>query len=147
MSTVTSYDPDSQFTLSALFQLEGVGIPVMTVLNNNIQFVQKVLSTFVPNVFAYTYATSLFNTWLSYHWFSSLRPTWRNLLLIIRLLNLDDLAKRMEIYLSAGATDLEEQHSDSKAGSESKGELIQSFMYTYNFILLITQKILRSSCI
>ena len=31
--------------------------------------------------------------------------TWRNLLLIIRLLKLDELAQRMETYLSAGATD------------------------------------------
>ena len=42
------------------------------------------------------------------YWISSVQwlpPSWRNLLLIIRLLNLDELAQRMETYLSAGATE------------------------------------------
>ena len=44
------------------------------------------------------------------YWTSSVQwlpPLWKNLLLIIRLLNLDELAQRMEAYLSAGATEEE----------------------------------------
>ena len=34
-----------------------------------------------------------------------LPPSWRNLLLIVRLLNQDELAQRIETYLSAGTTE------------------------------------------
>ena len=42
------------------------------------------------------------------YWMTSalwLPPSWRNLLQVIRLLHLDELAQRMETYLSAGATE------------------------------------------
>ena len=62
---VTSYDPESWFTTSALSRMEGVGIPV-----------------------------------------NDFKPTWQNVLLIVRHLKLDDLAQKMESYLS-GVTDQE----------------------------------------
>ena len=42
------------------------------------------------------------------HWMTGalrLPPSWSNLFLVIRLLHLDELAQRMETYLSAGATE------------------------------------------
>ena len=47
-------------------------------------------------------------------------PTWKNLLLIIRLLNLDDLAQRMETYLSGAIKEL-----SSIGGEEGEGSLYQ----------------------
>ena len=97
---MTSYDPDSLFTMSALSRLEGVGIPIMISLNSNIQLLQQVLSTFVPNADTIDDAASLlyacfFESVLKHLRFS---PTWKNLLLIIRFLNLDELAEQMETY-------------------------------------------------
>ena len=118
LHAVTSYDPDSHFTMSALSQLEGVGIPVITSLNTNVYRFQQVLSVFVPYLSAFYNASSLLNAWLSSGVLSRLPPTWKSLLLIIHLLNLDELAQKMEIYLSGS---IEEQHS--KIGAiESEGE-------------------------
>ena len=117
MHAVTSYDPDSRFTTSALSRLEGVGIPVMTSLNTNIQLLRPVLSTSVPNAYTFNDTTSLLNTWLSSHVSNCLPPTWKSLLLIIRLLNLDDLAQQIETYLSE-TTDREEKTRRIKAEGE-----------------------------
>ena len=123
--TVTSYDPDSLFTMSALSRLEGVGIPILTSLETNIQLLQHVLS-FIPTSHTYTQSTSLLDAWLSCHSgvSSHISPTWKNLLLIIRLLNLDDLAQRMETYLS-GVT--------MKEYYLKKGEGLGKFEFRYNY--------------
>ena len=113
--------------MSALSHLEDVGIPVMTVVDTYIRLFQQILSTaaIIPDAYTYTQSTSLLSAWLSCGVSSHLSPTWKNLLLIICSLNLDDLAQRIETYLSEG-TDLEEQQSDSEmseAESESNSEL------------------------
>ena len=130
----TSYDPDSQFTASALSRLEGLGIPVITSLNMNTQRLRDVLGTFI-NVRS-SNDTAVLNAWLV-HGSSCLLPTWRNLLKIIRLLKLDELAQQINTYLM----DREEQHSalaesicedaelltaeeESEAESISEGELL-----------------------
>ena len=102
---------DSQFTLSALSQLEGVGIPVITSLNTNAQPLCEVLSTLISNVPS-SNDTAVLNAWLVYgvHVFSPFPPTWRNLLLVICRLSLDDLAKQIINYLSE-TIDQEELHS------------------------------------
>ena len=128
MHVVTSYNPDSQFTTSALSRLEDVGIPVMTALNNSVNFFRQILGVLrsISYPSAFPNATSVLSAWLFSGMFSRLLPTWKNLLLIIRLLNLDDLAQRIETYLS-GVTDQGERYSGSglsEAERESKGELI-----------------------
>ena len=128
MHAVTSYNQDSQFTTSALSRLEGVGIPVMTSLNNSVNFFQQILGVLrsISYPSAFPNASSVLNAWSLSGIPSRRLPTWKNLLLIIRLLNLDDLAQRIETYLS-GMTDQEERYSSSElseAERESKGELI-----------------------
>ena len=95
---MTSYDPDVHFTISALSRLEDIGIPVIMALNANIQLLQIL----VPCTYALTTPTlsTLLSVWLLYSASNCLSPTWRNLLTIIYLLNVDDLAQRMEAYLS-----------------------------------------------
>ena len=76
------------------------GIPVMTTLTDYTRRIQDILS--LPQ-YPYLDLNGVLNDWIScIQW---LPPSWRNLLLIIRLLNLDELAQRMETYLSAGATE------------------------------------------
>lgn len=107
---VTSYDPNSHFTMSGLSQLEGIGIPVTFSLDTDIQLLQHIFNTLIPNAHTYTQTSSLLNAWLSYGMSSHLPPTWKNLLLVIHLLNLD---VRIETYLSgAKGLDQEKQHSE-----------------------------------
>ena len=104
--------------MSAVSRLEDVGILAM---NSNAQLfrqVYNIIMILVPNVSTYTRSTSLYKA--LYAVFYRLPPTWKNLLLAFRLLNLNDLAQRMEIYLS-GATDREEKHS-GMIRSKSDGE-------------------------
>ena len=117
-----TYDPDSQFTTTVLFYMEEVGIPVMSSLDTNFKHLQKFLSPCIIRAHTYTTTSSLLDTWLSYdsNAFCYLPPTWRNLLMIIRLLNLDDLAQRMETCLSR-VTDQKEQDSEM-GGIDVEGE-------------------------
>ena len=75
------------------------GIPVMTTLRNYVQSVENKLHIHVspPDL------NTLLTTWLGYPEAGNVPPTWRNLFDIIRRLHLDDLAQRMETYLSTGA--------------------------------------------
>lgn len=96
-TAVASFNPDSFFDMRALYFLEEAGIPVMSMLNNYTHYIQKMLG--LPM----TCNQDLFNYWISSVW--QVSPTWKNLLDILRILNLDDLAQQIESYLS-GATDL-----------------------------------------
>ena len=76
------------------------GIPVMTTLSDYTHLIQNILG--LPVTFNLD-LNGVFNYWISaVVW---LPPSWRNLLLIIRLLHQDELAQRMETYLSAGAAE------------------------------------------
>ena len=89
--------------MSALSRLDGVGIPVMVALNSNIELLQQVLSAFVPNAHTIDDAASLLYACFFENILGHLRlsPVWKNFLLVIRLLNLDDLAEQIETYFSA----------------------------------------------
>ena len=96
---MTHFNPESSFDIDALSFLEELGIPVMNTLNDYTGRIQDILGlALVPN----TSLNSLLDYWISD--VQPVPPTWKHLLLIIRLLNLDDLAQQMETYLS-GATE------------------------------------------
>lgn len=127
LHAVTPYDPDNQFTISALSRLDDVGIPVITSLNTTFQPLQQTLSTYIPNAHIHTHPTSLLDAWLSYSdcVFSCPTPTWKNLLLIIHNLNLHVLYQQVETYLSEEAAGREDLYSDSgmsEAGFETENE-------------------------
>ena len=86
--------------MSALSLLESAaGIPVMRTLRNYTQRIEGILGLVE---FRHTDLNTLLKYWISN--VGQVPLTWKSLLLIIRLLNLDDLAHRMETYLS-GATE------------------------------------------
>ena len=95
-TAVASFNPDSFFDMRALYFLEEAGIPVMSMLNNYTHHIQNILG--LPM----THNQDLFNYWISSVW--QVSPTWQNLLDILRILNLDDLAQQIEFYLN-GATE------------------------------------------
>ena len=110
----------------------------MTSLDTNIQLLQQIPNMFVPNAYSYTKSTSLFGAWLSCDVSSRHPPSWTNLFLVIRLLNLNDVAQRMETYLSAGATGQDEKNYDSgmseaesETESETEGESEGQLLVTY----------------
>ena len=100
-SSVSPFNQESSFSLRAVSLLEpAAGIPVMTTLTDYTRHIQIFLGL--------AQDTNLDLNGLLNYWISSVQwlpPSWRNLLLIVRLLNLDELAQRMETYLSAGATE------------------------------------------
>ena len=100
-TAVTPFDPEISFTLRAVSLLESAaGIPVMTTLSDYTHHIRNILGL--------TITTNLDLNELLDYWISGrqwLPPSWRNLLLIIRLLHQDELAQRMETCLSAGATE------------------------------------------
>ena len=98
---MTHFDPESSFTQRDVYSLElAAGIPVMTTLSNYTLHIQNILGRSTntdPDL------NGVLDYWISGKpWLPS---SWRNLLLVIRLLHQDELAQRMETYLSAGATE------------------------------------------
>ena len=105
-TAVTPFDPESSFTLKAVSLLESAaGIPVKRTLRDYTHHIKNILGL---SMITNPDLMGVFNYWLSGKQSSKtkwLLPSWRNLLQIIRLLHQDELAQRMEIYLSTGATE------------------------------------------
>ena len=106
---VAPFDPESSFNMRAVSLLEAAaGIPVMRTLNGYIWDIQNILGlTNIPNL----QLNTLLNLWIGsgvYH----ISPTWNNLLLILRLLNLDDLAQRIETCLIGGLSPTREKQGE-----------------------------------
>ena len=104
--------------MRALSSLEEAGIPVMSTLSDYTKHFQNILGLAMFTDFN---LNSLLNYWIVNVW--QVPPTWKSLLLIIRQLNLDDLAQRMETYLS-GATEEQPRHSEEEemAAVDIEGE-------------------------
>ena len=53
--------------------------------------------------------------WLNWEQKANIKPTWKNLFLVLRLINLDDLAKKIETLMS-GTTECEESSVSKQGG-------------------------------
>ena len=81
------------FTFAALTQLEKrEGIPVLTELEAKKNEFQAVIRVKQPNL------SWAIDKWLTAPVLSRIKPTWRNLLLVLRLINLDHVAEDIEAY-------------------------------------------------
>ena len=79
------------FTFAALTQLEKrEGIPVLTALEAKKNEFQAVIRVKQPNL------SWAINKWLTAPVLSRIKPTWRSLLLVLRLINLDRVANDIE---------------------------------------------------
>ena len=100
---MSPFNQESSFSLRAVSLLESAaGIPVMKTLTDYTRHIKNILGL---TTITYVDLKVLLNDWIGGTQKIYAPATWRNLLLIIRLLNLDELAQRMETYLSAGATE------------------------------------------
>jgi hypothetical protein len=123
---VTSCDPESSFSLRAVSSLESAaGIPVMTTLSDHTRRIQNILGLPILDL------NVLLNSWIRGK--QLLPPSWRNLLLIVRLLHQDELAQRMETYLSTGAT---EELSPTRG---KQGELGNSISRSYSHCMCVSR--------
>ena len=100
------------------------GIPVMRTLSDYTRHIQNMLGLVQFVTFDLKSLLSVWINKLNVQW---IPPTWKNLLLIIRLFNQDEVAQQVETYLSARAT--EESHMI--------GAIKESETYNlYNIIML-----------
>ena len=82
------------FTFAALTQLEKrEGIPVLTELEVKNHEFQAVIRVKQPSF------SQVIDRWLTTPLLSRIKPTWKNFLCVLRLINLDQLAKDIEINL------------------------------------------------
>ena len=85
---------DGVFTMDTLTRLEGAaGIPVMSELEDKSHEFQAIIRVKTPSV------SDAIKKWLTSPVLSRIVPTWKNLLIVLRLISLDDLAKQIETYL------------------------------------------------
>ena len=91
------FDFDSVFTMSSLTQLKStVGIPVLTALETKNHKFQAMLRVGQD----YHSVSSAINKWLTAPLLSPIMPSWKNLLSVLRLIKLDDVAEQIEAHLS-----------------------------------------------
>ena len=90
---VEKVDLDSVFTMASLTQLEAVAkIPVLTELKAKNSEFQAVIRVKQPDV------SWAINKWLTTSVLSRIKPTWKNLLLVLRLIHLDSIADQIVVY-------------------------------------------------
>ena len=108
---MTYFNPENSFNEIALSLLEAAaGIPLMNTLSDYTQRLQDILGLgTTPNLD------------LKSLLYRHIPPTWKSLLLIIRQLNLGDLAQQMESYLS-GAVEDPCHHKEKEMVKVEEGE-------------------------
>ena len=117
---MTPFDPNHNFTMSALSKVEVAGIPVMSSLNSFYGYIQFKLG------FHCTTPHNMSSIQLLADWSAraqgELPPTWRSLLHIIRQLGLDDLGFEIEAYLKSGRTKHDPKGEDGKSIMTAESE-------------------------
>ena len=89
----------------------------MSTLNIHTHVIQKTLG--IPPYPSHNLNTVL-ETWLGGG--GNVHPTWKNILMIIHKLHLDDLAKQIETCLSGGT--MEQHHEERESVAEEESETI-----------------------
>ena len=105
ISTVPSFDPESQFTMEALSRLEGVGVTIFNKLEDYKQPLQSVIGIETVDVSAELNSFSILKTWLQGH--ANIRPTWKHFIWALREIQLSHLADQIESYLSGASVEQE----------------------------------------
>ena len=116
------FDRESLVTTYALYRLEREGIQVRREISNKNRDFQAVIWQKQPD------AHLAMMKWLNIGEKSNIKPTWKNLFLILRLIKLDHLVEKMEEYLSvatvkqvpvsSSSTDLDTEKSDRDDNKE-----------------------------
>ena len=110
-----SFDIEGLITTYILYGLERAGIQV-----------QRELSTKSQNFLAVLRVKQTDTTLAMIHWVNNvqknvIKPTWKNLLLLLRLINLDDLAEMIKSYFVG--TPMERDDISSSETKAKEGDL------------------------
>ena len=104
-SVVSPYDPDSRFSISALYRLENKGIRVLTSLatcRKKLVEAAKVVFTRRAS-FEYKHSSSKLETVIR-QWTlgdnPTLPPTWRSLYQVLKELGFEEISQQIEEFLS-----------------------------------------------
>ena len=100
---MTSFEPDSQFTMKVLSQLEEIGVTIFNELEDYKQPLQSVIGIDTVGVHSNLSSFSILNAWLQRH--TSLHPTWRHFFWALREIQLNHLADQIQSYLSGVSID------------------------------------------
>ena len=101
VAVVLPFDPDSWVSMRALYFIERNGIPVLTELSTKTEEFQALIQVRQPDL------PSTIIKWLASPLFSHIKPTWKNLLLVFGILNLDHLAKQVENFVMKKSSERE----------------------------------------
>ena len=96
-----------------LYRLERIGIQVRRSINDENQYFQAVLRQKQPN------ATLAMIKWVNSGQQNNIKPTWKNLFLILRLIKLDHLAQQIETCLCEKTIVSGKTEDDSNYSEES----------------------------
>ena len=105
--------------MEALSRLEASGFPVLSSLNSDVKLFRHF---FELTIYIVDNSTLDLDSWL--RGFSKIPPSWKNLLLFIRQLHLNDLAQQIETYLSAGTIKEPSELRENEAAMAEGGERI-----------------------
>ena len=108
-NAVTPFNPESNFTVEALYLLAEAGIPLMSSLSNYTQRIQSIVGA--PQFYG-TDLNSIFSWWVKDE--RNIPQTWKNLLQIVRWLNLNDLANQVETYLRRTTSEHQPETGEGK---------------------------------
>ena len=90
----TEFSPDEDFSKDSLNQLERLsGIPVLASLEDKSHDFQSVIRVKQHSV------SGAIDKWLTSPVLSRILPSWKSFFLVLRLINLDQLALQMETFL------------------------------------------------
>lgn len=87
------FDPEGRVTSYALYKVEREGVQLRSGISSKNRDFQALLRLKQPD------ANFALMKWLTTSNKSDIKPTWRNLLLVLRLLSLDELAEPIEAHL------------------------------------------------
>ena len=87
------FDPEGRMTSYALYKLEREGVQLRSGISSKNRDFQALLRLKQPD------ANSALIKWLNSSNKSDIKPTWRNLLLVLRLVKLEMLAEQLESHL------------------------------------------------
>ena len=105
------FDPEGRVTSYALYKVEREGVQLRSGISSKNQDFQALLHLKQPD------ANFTLMKWLNTSNKSDIKPTWRNLLLVLHLLSLDKLAELVEAHL--GWTCMKQQPKETPSRAQN----------------------------
>ena len=116
MTAEPPFDRESLVTTYALYRLERGGVQVRREISTKNRDFQAVLRMKQPD------ANLAMIKWVNTAQKSNIKPTWKNLFLVLRLINLNHLAEQIEAYFCRGTVEQLSQETSSNTEQDPGSE-------------------------